>query len=671
MAEVTPPKMIRLSIPQAIERAVSFHKKGQFADAEKIYVDLLKMEPNNFDLLHLFGVLRYQQGQAAAALPLLEAAFKLRPDLPELLSNYGLALRAMGRRDEALEIFDKALKINPRSPETLANRGHLLTDLDRLPEALESFGRALIERRDFVDALVGRGVILQRMKRYVDALVSFNRAIELDPKNVDVLLHRAAVLYELKRYGEIVETCDRALTLDPRRALLHYNRAVALGALGRMAEALVSYERAIALNPNHVESYFNRGNVLQSLGRFQDALASFQRVIALDPQHARAWNNSGNVLLELKRHDEALKCFDRVIELEPAFGEAYYNRGNVLLELERIPEALEHYKKAASLRGDISDIPFNEGIARLLLGDLREGFKRYEGRFDKREQAPLRRNFPQPLWSGEDLSGKTILLHSEQGHGDSIQFVRYAPLLARQGARVILEVHEPLQTLLQGVEGVARTVTRDQPLPAFDTHQHLLSLPNVFGTELGTIPADVPYIQAPADRIAKWRDRIPRTEPLRVGLCWSGNPEVKIDARRSIGLARLAPLLSVAGVQFVSLHREVRPEHAEALRSLPQLLHFGEEISDFADTAAVISELDLVISSDTAVLHLAGAMGKPLWILTSLSPDWRWLLQREDSPWYPTAKLYRQPRMDDWESVIERVRGDLMQLVQSTRDRAG
>lgn len=301
---------------------------------------------------------------------------------------------------------------------------------------------------------------------------------------------------------------------------------------------------------------------------------------------------------------------------------------------------------------------------RLLLGDLRRGLKRYEGRFDKTEQAPRRRQFKAPFWEGGELSGKTILLHAEQGHGDTIQFVRYAPLVARAGAKVLLEVQQSLKALLAGVEGVAAVFGRDEQgrserLPQFDCHQYLISLARVFGTELHTIPAEIPYIRPPADRVAAWRERLPPRRGLRVGLTWSGNAEVKTDHRRSIGLPGLMPLADVAGVQFVSLHRELRAEHAHALRAFTDLLHFAGELRDFADTAALIGELDLVISTDTAVAHLAGTMGKQLWLLVMFSPDWRWLLGREDNPWYPTAKLYRLPRFGDWPSVVERVRVDL------------
>jgi Tetratricopeptide repeat/Glycosyltransferase family 9 (heptosyltransferase) len=402
--------------------------------------------------------------------------------------------------------------------------------------------------------------------------------------------------------------------------------------------------------------------MLADLHRPEAALAAADRVLALDAAHVRAWNNRGNALLKMGRHDEAIAAYDRALAIKPDYGDATYNKGNALLELGRVPEALACFEQAVRLRTDHPDFPFNEGMARLLLGDLRRGLQRYEGRFQKTAQPPRIRPFPQPRWTGEDIAGRRILLHAEQGLGDTIQFARYVPMVARKGAEVILEVQAPLKPLLANLAGVSRILAYGEALPAFDIHQYLLSLGAVFKTELATVPAEIPYIAASADRAAKWRACLPAHAGPRVGLVWSGNPAFSGDALRSIGLGPLAPILSVPGVAFVSLHCEVRAEDAGHRRAAPHLVHFGAELSDFADTAALVSELDLVIGSDTAVIHLAGALGKPLWLLTQFSPDWRWMLAREDNPWYPTARLYRQPAMGDWASVVERVRKDLIAL---------
>jgi tetratricopeptide (TPR) repeat protein len=662
--------MLRLTVPQALQRASNFHRQGQLADAELIYSDILKVQPQNFDALQLLAVLRYQQSRDAEALTLFEQARALRPESAEMLSNLALVLERLGRHVDALAAVDEALRLKPGHAEALANRGHFLFARGDTALALEYFDRALMARRGFVDAMLGRGVALFKLKRFVDALVTLERVPANDPRYAEALTHRAGPLLELKRHDEALASCERAITIDPRNAVTHYNRGVVLAALGRSAAALESYDRAIALDSGYLDALFNRGHLLEQLGRLDEALASADRVIALRPDHSGAWNNRGNALLKLARHGEAMAAYRKALALDPEYGECCYNYGNALQIVGRVAEALGYFEKALALRPDLADIRFNEAVARLLLGDLKRGLQSYEGRFDKTEQAPARRKFNRPLWTGGDPAGRTILLHAEQGHGDTIQFVRYVPLLARAGATVLLEVQHALKPLLAGVEGVAHIFDRDQAgrsetLPAFDSHQYLISLPHVMGTELHSIPAEIPYIRAPQDRLELWRKRLPPADGLRVGLTWSGNPQVTSDVRRSVGLPLLAPLVSVPGVQFVSLHREVRPDHVATLRTLPQILHFGEQLRDFADTAALIAELDLVISSDTAVAHLAGAMGKPLWLLTMVSPDWRWLLDRDDSPWYPTAKLYRQEGIGDWVGVVERVREDLVRLTQA------
>ncbi len=375
-------------------------------------------------------------------------------------------------------------------------------------------------------------------------------------------------------------------------------------------------------------------------------------------------NNRGNTLKELKRYDDALASYDRALALEPGFAGAHHNRGVTLQELKRYDDALASYERASALRPDFVEAHWNESLVRLQLGDFHGGWRKYEQGW----KTGLRgepRGFAQPRWTGaEPLAGRTLLLHVEQGFGDTIQFVRYAPLAAAAGARVILEAYPLLTTLLSEVEGVNAVVSRGEPLPAFDLHCPLLSLPLAFGTELDTIPARVPYLTAPPARLARWGARLPRAGGLRVGLAWSGRETP--DPNRSVALAQLAPLFDLPGIHFVSLQKDVRDSDEAALRGRPELLHLGPDLADFADTAAVIEQLDLVISIDTAVAHLAGALGKPVWILLPFSSDWRWLLDRDDSPWYPTARLFRQDETRAWDTVIARVRAALKGF--ATRD---
>ncbi len=332
--------------------------------------------------------------------------------------------------------------------------------------------------------------------------------------------------------------------------------------------------------------------------------------------------------------------------------DTFYNRGNVLKELNRPDDALASYGKAIALQPDHAEAHWNESLLRLLSGDFARGWSKYEWRWRSRALAFRHRNFLQPLWLGADpIQGKTILLHGEQGLGDTIQFCRYAPLVAARGAQVILEVDESLRELVTGLAGVSRCVAKGDSLPEFDLHCPLLSLPLAFGTRLETIPATTPYLRAPARAVASWEARLAETNRPRIGMVWSGDARHKEDRNRSIGLRTLLPLLGVPAT-FVSLQRDVRAVDAQLLHERDDMLHFGGDLRSFSDTAALISHLDLVITVDTSVAHLAGALHRPVWILLPFIPDWRWLLDREDSPWYPTARLFRQAASREWQGAV-------------------
>jgi tetratricopeptide (TPR) repeat protein len=386
----------------------------------------------------------------------------------------------------------------------------------------------------------------------------------------------------------------------------------------------------------------------------------------LRPEHAEALLNRGATLHELKRFDEALASYDRALMLWPDYAEALSNRGWTLHELKRFDEALASYDRALTLRPDYAEAHFNEACCRLLIGDFDRGWEKNEWRWETGQARNTKRNFAQPQWIGSaDITDKTILLHAEQGFGDTIQFCRYVPLVAQRAARVIVEVQRPLHGLMCTLSGATQIVSRGDPLPDFDMHCPLFSLPLAFGTRLETIPSRVPYLTPSEAHLEKWKRRLPASGGARVGISWAGNPKFRTDFNRSIGLRLLLPLLAQTGVQFFGLQKDLREGDREILRQKPQIAHLGEEIESFDDTAAIISLMDLVISSDTSIVHLAGALGKPIWILLQLVPDWRWLLDREDSPWYPTARLFRQNETREWNDVIARVHAALHDFVRS------
>ena len=547
--------MAKLSSQQgaaALQEALALHRQGQLAAAEKGYARILKSFPDQFDALHLLGLLKLQAGKAGEAQRLITSALKIAPTSPDAHANLGLVLGALKRPADALASFDRALALDANHFEALANRGNVLLDLGRNEDALAAL--------------------------------------------------------------------DQVLARDPRHLPSRVNRANALVALGRVEEAIGEYDAALALNPNDTKALFNRANALFRAGRSAESLVGFDRLLALGSRHPEGLSSRGLSLQALGRHQDALG----------------------------------DYAKAIALAKDYVDAHFNEALALLTVGEYARGFAEYEWRWKRAGVA--RRSFGKPPWLGEyPLGRKTILLHAEQGLGDTIQFARYAPLLAQGGATVLLEVQPELKDLLSGLEGV-RVFARGEALPAFDVHCPLGSLPLAFKTTLTTVPVGIPYLGASEERIATWGARLKALSGKRVALAWAGNPNHINDRNRSIALARLAPLLSMPGVSVVGIQRDV-PESDRA--ALAGLTHLGEELVDFQDTAAVIALCDLVVTVDTSVAHLAGAMGRPLWVLLPFWPDWRWTLDAERSPWYPDARLYRQGANGDWDAVIARLAAEI------------
>jgi len=438
----------------------------------------------------------------------------------------------------------------------------------------------------------------------------------------------------------------------------------------RLDEALAGYDRVLALRPDHADAVNNRGLVLHQLRRFEEALASYDSALLLRPNYLHAFYNRGVTLHELRRFAEALASYDRAIAVRPGYAEALSNRGNTLQELQRFDEALASYESALAVRQDYAEAHFNKSLLQLRKGDFDGGWRDYEWRWKNQNLKLTKRDFAQPLWLGEAaVAGKTILLHSEQGFGDTIQFCRYAPLVAARGARVLLEVPAPLKDLMASLTGGAELISANDRLPHFDLHCPLHSLPLALGTRIETIPAHVPYLAAPPQSLRRWSAALSSEHRLQVGLAWSGAPTHRDDAKRSIKLVSLLPLLDV-DADFVSLQRDVRADDAAVLQDCSDLLLFDDELKTFADTAAVIANLDLVISVDTSVAHLGGALAKPVWVLLPVVPDFRWLLDRDDSPWYPTARLFRQYAAGDWSGAIDRVVSELEKLFHAHGERA-
>ena len=557
MRNFAPVQSRPINTAQILQDALSLHQQGRLREAEKLYMRALKAAPDNFDALHLLGLINAQNGQMGEAYRLMSAALRINPNVPDVLINFANVLHGLKRDDEALATIDKALALRPGDPDALLHRGNALIALNRPNDALPCF-----------DAVLAR-----------------------DAGHRDTLL----------------------------------NRGVARATLGHHEQALADFDAILARMPSDAEALYNRGTALIELGRYAEALFAFDKVLAAAPQHLRAWTNRGRALQALNRHEEAIASFDKALAIDKNYGDAH----------------------------------FNAALSLLALGNFRRGFADYEWRWKRTGMTDARRGYRGRLWLGEyPIDRRTILLLAEQGLGDTIQFIRYAPLLAQMGANVVLEVQPELKALLSTVSGVASCHARGETLPAFDVYCPLGSLPLALKTETSSVPATLPYVRTDDAQIAKWRPALEGLPGKRVALTWAGHARHANDRNRSIDLKLLEPLFKCEGISFVSIQRDLRGDDAARLAQFG-ITDFGPRLADMTDTAAVLALTDLLVSVDTSVVHLAGAMGREAWVMLPFMPDWRWTLTNERSPWYPTMRLFRQRAPGDWPNVIATVRDAL------------
>lgn len=514
-----------------------------------------------------------------------------------------------------------------------------------------------------------RAIALHQQGELRQAGALYLEVLETEPDNFDAL-HLLGV-YALQTDDTLAayDLISRAVAIDPGEAIAHTNLGVAQQRLRRYDDALASYRRALEIAPDSPMALNNYGSALLETGRVAESLHPFERALQIDPQHADAWNNLGKAQSDLRRYDDALLCLERALQLKPGYTAAHFNRGNALQYVNRTGEALASYRQALAREPGHVDANFNEGVCLLLQGEFEAGWLKYEWRWRKEAYRALQQGLTQPLWLGEQpLAGRTILVHAEQGFGDTLQFCRYVPLLAARGARVLLRAQPPLVSLLRTLLADTATVCADgEPLPPFDCHCPLMSLALVFGTTVDTVPPPPRWPAMDTERERTWAARLaawPVKQPpqaCRIGIVWAGSAGHANDACRSMPLARYLDLLALLPphVQLVSLQKDPGAADRLRLERDGRIAHFPGEQRDFADTAALIGQLDAVVCVDTSVAHLAAAMGKPTWILLAHAPDWRWMLGRSDSPWYPTAWLVRQPRSGDWDSVVRQTAKEL------------
>ncbi|MBF0173027.1 MAG: tetratricopeptide repeat protein [Magnetococcales bacterium] len=613
--------------PAALDSALKAHREGDWSRAEALYRTILQKDSANFQAWHLSGMLASETGQPDLAITRIAKAIAIKPDFPEACNNLGHLLMAQGRHSEAVSCLQRAIAIKPDFVAAHYNLGNAFKELGRWEPALASYAHALRLQPDFPEACLNTGSIYHLRGALTEAQHWYRRALNLR-----------------KAYPD-------ALT----------NLGMILQSRGQFTEAIEHYRQALLFRPNNPEALSRWGIALQDMGNLTEAIEKYRQALVLRPQYAEVLSHLGGALLGLEQLTEAVATLERSLAIRPRFPAALANLGSALHKQGRLAEALGWFRKAEEVDPHFAEARFGAGLIHLLQGDYASGFAQYEWRWNTKGFQP--HGHTQPQWDGSPLSGGTLLVHCEQGMGDSIQWIRFLPALKERGATVVLYCPAPLQRLFSRVRAVDLVVTQRERIPHCAFQIPLMSLAGVLGTTLETLPKPLPDIAVDPVERQRWTDRLADRPGLKVGLVWRGNPRFKNDHIRSMTAASMAALTRVAGCFFVGLQVDGTEEERALLSGQGNFIDLGKELGDFADTAAVVASLDLVIAVDTAVLHLAGSLGRPTWGLLPFVPDWRWLLDRSDSPWYPTVRLFRQEQPGSWPSVMEAVCNRLERVV--------
>ncbi len=569
------------------------------------------------------------------------------------LFKKGLKYHREGRIAQAESCYRKILRLNPTSLEAREMARILETKPGSLQEALPPANSYLDADPATLAARTAEFLAKGKNQPAIDCL---RRLTELRPDSVQAHLQLGEVLERTEDFKAAAKSYQRALDLQPGSADLHCYLARALFRSGAPREAAELYQRALAIDSQRYDIYNDLGLMLTNVGNFGAAIEAFKRSLRLNPQCAKTIAGLGYLFESKGDFISASEAYRDAIKLDPTLAAAYVDLGFILYGLGEVAEATDYFERLRAIQPDSAEATANLGIIHLLQGNFAAGWAEYEAR--RRVGIGEGRVLTQRQWKGEPLNGATILLHAEQGFGDTLQFVRYVPLVAARGGKVVLEVQPGLRRLLSRTDGAMQVVSRGEPLPEFARQCPLPSLPLAFGTEMNTIPAKVPYVYPDPVLVDEWREKL-QGDGRRIGLVWGGNPEMQRDRLRSVPLDALMPILKVPGITFYSLQVGAASAQVKNLPRDVRVIDLAPQLKDFADTAAAVANLDLVISVETSVAHLAGAMGRPLWIMLNKGCDWRWFLEREDSPWYPTARLFRQSAIGEWKDVVSCIEGEL------------
>jgi tetratricopeptide (TPR) repeat protein len=564
----------------------------------------------------------HQEGNLFQAENIYRQILSFDPHNADAYHYLGLIAYQVGQSEIAEELIRKAIELKPNTPHCYLNLARILRSQNNPHDAIENYKKALKLNRDLNEAYFELGLTFQEQGKLQDAIDWYQQAVKHSPKD-----HEA-----------------------------YFNLGYALRLKGNLDEAIIAYQQAIRIKPDYAEAYNNLGHAFRLSGNLDKAITSSQKALEIKPEMAEAYNSLGSSLVDMGHMDIALLCFQQAIKLKPELAEAHNNLGGVLLDTANLDNALESIQTALQLNPNLADAHFNQSWILLLKGDLEHGLTEYEWRWKSKNLQPP---FQESLWNGEPLDGRTILLHAEQGLGDTIQFVRYAPLVKQFGGSVLVKCQSSLYRLIRNSYlGIDQLIAEGEDLPAFDVQAPLMSLPLIMKTRLETIPSEIPYLFADTNLVKAWKERLKKIAGMKVGICWQGNPNHKGDKNRSIPLSQFECLSNIAGVRLISLQKNFGMEQIKEVADSFEVVEIDQmhnEGWDFMDTAAVMQNLDLVITVDSAVAHLAGALGIPVWMLIPVIPDWRWLLDRNDSPWYPTMRLFRQHKLKSWQEVFEDV----------------
>lgn len=678
---------------ELVREGYRLHSAGDLAGAEAAYRKILFRQPNHADALYLLGEVCQAKGERDQAIALIEKAVAANPNIAAYRASLGSLYRETGNLIGAEASFRQAVSLDDANPEYLNDLGTTLQDQRRDSEALACFEQALVLAPDLPQALYNIGLIRRRQGRLAEAARLMEQALAQRPDFTDGLSELGSTYLLLDRHAEALE-CFKKAYGDNSAAVgeAHFAYGNRLLDKHQAKDAVLHYLRALDTNKEMYGTWTNLGNAYRELKQFDEAVNCGVEAIKLNPACAQAYNSLGTALKEMGDCARAKEVYrevggiagdapwpaidevDRFCELAVALNlinhalsidgeivDSYLNKGVILEEIGLFTESVSCYEKAAAIAPELPHGHYNLGIALLRQGALEKGWEGYESRLRMDKLFNQTHLAEAPLWSGEPLTDKVLLVYAEQGLGDTIQFIRYYKEVAARCRHVVLECQTAARPLVEDITG-QKVYEAGTPLPKFDYQIPLLSLPRVLGTRLDNIPAPVPYIFADETKTAAWRDKVSRQPGLKVGLVWAGGAAFAANRFRSTSLSVFSPLADAEGISFISLQKGDPAKEASTPPAGMGLIDWADELRDFRDTAALIANLDLVISVDTSVVHLAGAMGKPVWVLIPFCPDWRWMLDRTDSPWYPTMRLFRQTAIGDWAPCIAQIKNGLLAL---------